>query len=111
MPFIDSKNIAPKEPLPGWAGRFFNSESMTFGYYDVLAGATIHPHAHANEEVWHVIEGELEVTIADEIRVAGPGCIALVPPNTTHTVRALTAGRAIVVDQPRRESIGGVKVN
>jgi quercetin dioxygenase-like cupin family protein len=80
---------------------------MTFGYYRVAAGASIHEHAHPNEEVWHVIEGELEVTVGDETRVAGPGCVAIVPPNTPHSVRALRASRAIVVDHPRREAVGG----
>jgi len=72
MPFIDTSSLAPQQPLPGWQGRYFHSESMTFGYYAVEPGAAIHEHAHPNEEVWHVIEGELEVTIDGETRVAGP---------------------------------------
>ena len=111
MPFIETSELPMKEPLPGWKGRYFNSESMTFGYYAVVAGASIHEHAHANEEVWHVIEGELEVTIAGETRTAGPGAVAIVPPNTAHSVRALTDGRAIVVDHPLRRSIGGVSMD
>jgi len=34
--------------------------------------------------------------------MAGPGFVAIVPPNTTHEVKALTAGKAIVVDYPLR---------
>ncbi len=111
MPFIDTREIPVKEPLPGWKGRFFNSQSMTFGHYDVVAGATIHPHSHPNEEVWHIIEGELEVTIGGVVQVAGPGSVAVVPPDTIHSVKALTDGRAIVVDHPLRASIGGVRVS
>ena len=55
MPFIDTHQLTTREPLPGWHGRFFSSERMTFGYYEVSAGAAIHPHAHPNEEVWHVL--------------------------------------------------------
>lgn len=109
MPFIDTQSLNEKEPLPGWKGRYFHSESMTFGYYTVSAGATIHEHAHPNEEVWHVIEGELEVTIDGETQVAGPGAAALVPPNTPHRVKALTNGRSIVVDHPIRHAIGGAE--
>lgn len=109
MGFLDTKTVDPKEPVPGWAGRFFNSENMTFGYYDTVAGSTLHEHSHPNEEVWHVIEGELEVTIGSDTQVAGPGWVAVVPADTPHSVKVLTAGRVIVVDQPRRESIGGVK--
>ena len=108
MPFIDTHALSPREPLPGWKGRFFSSERMTFGYYEVVAGASIHAHAHENEEVWHVLEGKLEVTIGGETRIAGPGSVAVIPPGTVHAVRARTDGRAIVVDQPVRSSIGGV---
>ena len=82
---------------------------MTFGYYNTVKGAYLHEHSHPNEEVWHVIEGELEVTIGGEIQIAGPGHVAMVPPNTLHSVKVLSPGRAMVVDHPRRESIGGVK--
>jgi quercetin dioxygenase-like cupin family protein len=108
MSFLDTHDLPVKEPLPGWHGRFFHSEQMTFGYYEVDAGAAIHPHQHANEEVWHVFEGEIAVMIAGVTTVAGPGCVALIPPNTSHAVQALTAARAIVVDHPRRATIGGV---
>lgn len=57
MPFIDTNQLKVKEPLPGWRGRYFHSDNMTFAYYAVAAGASIHEHAHPNEEVWHVIEG------------------------------------------------------
>jgi len=108
MPFIDTSELSVREPLPGWKGRYFNSTSMTFGYYAVAQGASIHEHSHPNEEVWHVIEGQLEVTIGGQTRIAGPGCVAVVPPDTMHSVTALTDGRSIVVDYPLRQSVGGV---
>jgi quercetin dioxygenase-like cupin family protein len=109
MPFIDLKDLPIKAPRPGWAGRFFHSEQMTFGFYEMSAGATIHAHAHENEEVWHVIEGELEITLAGHTQVAGAGSVAVVPANTMHAVRVLTAGRAMVVDHPRRGAIGDIE--
>jgi quercetin dioxygenase-like cupin family protein len=36
---------------------------MTFAHYDCTRGSTIQQHSHAEEEVYEVIEGELEVTI------------------------------------------------
>jgi quercetin dioxygenase-like cupin family protein len=107
MPFIDTRQLTVKEPLPGWKGRYFHSSNMTFGYYAVAAGASIHAHSHPNEEVWHVIEGEIEVTIDGETQVAGPGCAAVIPADTMHAVKAVTDGRAIVVDYPLRRAVGG----
>ena len=86
------------ERLPGWKGKYFDSESMTFGHYVFEAGSSIHEHSHANEEVWNVIDGQLEVRIDGKTQIAGPGCVAIVPPDTLHFVRAITNGRAIVVD-------------
>jgi quercetin dioxygenase-like cupin family protein len=111
VPFIDSKHLDVKEPLPGWEGRFFHSENLTLVYYKVSEGASVHEHSHPNDEVWNVIEGELEVTIDGEAYVAGPGCAAVIPPNVPHSVRALTDARAIVVDHPRRDSVGGIDVS
>lgn len=102
MTFIDTRQLPVVERRPGWRGRYFDSTSMTFGHYDFDAGATIRGHSHEQEEVWHVIEGELEVTVGNTTQIAGPGCVAIVPPNTQHEVKAITAGKAIVADYPLR---------
>jgi len=102
MSFIDTKKIAVTKRKPGWYGRQFDSPSMTFVHYEFDAGASVHRHAHDQEEIWHILEGELEVDIAGETRRAGPGMVAIVPPNTEHEVKALSAGKAIVVDYPLR---------
>jgi quercetin dioxygenase-like cupin family protein len=102
MTFIDTNHLNVKEPRAGWKGRFFHSQNMTFAYYAVAAGAWIHEHSHANDEVWNVIDGELEIKIAAETQVAGPGGAVVVPPDTAHSVKALTDARAVVVDYPRR---------
>jgi quercetin dioxygenase-like cupin family protein len=107
MPVIDTSELKVIERLPGWRARIFNSASMTFAHYEFDAGATIHAHSHEQEEVWNVIEGELELTIDGLAQVARPGVVAIVPPDTAHAVRALTDGRAIIVDHPLRWDVGG----
>ncbi len=62
--FIDTNRLSVKEPRQGWRGRFFHSPNMTFAYYTVAAGAWIHEHSHPHDEVWNVIDGQLEITIA-----------------------------------------------
>jgi quercetin dioxygenase-like cupin family protein len=107
---IDTNRLEVKEPREGWKGRFFHSENMTFAYYAVEAGAWIHEHSYPNDEVWNVIDGQLEITIAGEVRIAGLGCAAVVPPNTVHSAKALSNVLAIVVDYPRRDSIAGISL-
>ena len=102
MSFVDTKRLAVIERLPGWYGRYFHSPSMTFAHYDFTCGSSIHEHFHPQEEVYEVIEGELEVTIDGETQVARAGLVAIVPSNVLHSVKALTDGRAIIVDYPIR---------
>lgn len=102
MPFIDISSLAVVERLPGWRGRYFHSPSMTFAHYDFKRGSTIHEHFHPQEEVYEVIEGELELTIDGLAGVARPGMVAIVPANVRHSVKAITDGQAIIVDYPLR---------
>jgi len=106
MSLVDTSTLRIIERLPGWRARIFHSASMTFAHYEFDAGSTIHEHHHEQEEVWNVIEGELELTIDGVVRRAGPGVVAIVPPNTPHSVRALSGGRAIIVDHPLRRDFG-----
>ena len=105
MSLVDTSTLRIIERLPGWRARIFHSASMTFAHYEFDAGST-HEHHHEQEEVWNVIEGELGLTIDGVVRRAGPGVVAIVPPNTPHSVRALSGGRAIIVDHPLRRDFG-----
>jgi quercetin dioxygenase-like cupin family protein len=102
LPLIDTLALPVNNKRPGWRGRVFHAESMTFAHWDFDAGATIHEHGHEQEEVWHLLEGELEITIDGKAEVARAGMVAIVPPNTPHAVKALVSGRAIVADHPSR---------
>jgi quercetin dioxygenase-like cupin family protein len=106
MPFVDTNDLNVVERLPGWYGRYFHSLSMTFAHYDFKRGSSIHEHFHPQEEVYEVIEGELEVTIDGATRTARAGLVAIVPSNVRHSVKALTDGRAIIVDFPLRPEFG-----
>jgi len=102
MPFVDTRNLNVIERLPGWHGRYFHSANMTFAHYDFTRGASIHEHFHPEEEVYEVIDGELEVTIEGVVGIVRPGVVAIVPANARHSIKALTDGRAIIVDHPLR---------
>lgn len=105
MPFIDLNSLPVIERLPGWHDRYFHSQNMTFAHYDFARGASIHEHFHPQEEVYQVLEGELELTIAGIMQIARPGIAAIVPPNAPHSVKAPTDGRVLIVDYPTRPDI------
>jgi quercetin dioxygenase-like cupin family protein len=102
MPFVDTGSLRIIERLPGWFGRYFHSPSMTFAHYDFVRGASIHEHFHPQEEVYEVIEGELDVTIDGVVEIVRAGLVAIVPANVRHSVKAITDGRVIIIDYPVR---------
>lgn len=82
---------------------------MTFAHYDIAAGASpLHEHQHEQEEVWHVVEGDVALSIGGEEQVLVAGCVAVVPPGTPHAVRPLGACRAIIADHPVRTELPGL---
>lgn len=51
----------------------------------LLPGFNAGNHNHiVEEEFFYVLEGELEITIGNATRVAGPGTLGYAPPNATH---------------------------
>jgi quercetin dioxygenase-like cupin family protein len=106
MPIVDTDSLRVIERLPGWRGRFFHTDNMTFVHYAFDRGATIHEHAHPEEEVYEVLEGAIEIVIDGTTHQARPGVVAIVPADVRHSVRALTDGRLIVIDHPARPEFG-----
>jgi quercetin dioxygenase-like cupin family protein len=102
MGIVEIERLPVVERLPGWRGRYFHTDSMTVAHYEFTRGASIHEHFHPQEEVYEVLEGELELTVAGESQIARPGLTAVVPSNAPHSVKALSDGRVLVVDSPRR---------
>ncbi len=58
----------------------------SFVRYESLAVAPLH--AHEEEQVFIVLQGELEITLGDEIRRVRAGDAALIPPWVPHSVRS-----------------------
>jgi quercetin dioxygenase-like cupin family protein len=60
-------------------------------------------HSHIHEQVVHVYEGELQVTVAGETTVLKGGMVAVIPPNALHSGKALTNCRVMDAFYPLRE--------
>ena len=106
MPFIDAGSLNAIERLSGWHGTYFHSASMTFAHYDFKVCSPVHEHFHPEEEVYQVIEGELEMTINGATQIARAGLVAIVPGNIRHSVKALTDGRVNIVAYPSKREFG-----
>ena len=66
--------------------------------------AVLHVH-HADDEAWHVLEGELHFRFADGALVAGPGTTVFVPAGKAHTYNVGRGARYLIILTPRLESL------
>ncbi len=103
MAFFSATDLTRKEPIPGFVGLFAHGVTMTVVQWTVAADAELPEHAHPHEQVSHVLEGEFEMTIDGRTERLGPGGLAIVPPNVTHSGRAVTECRIIDVFHPVRD--------
>jgi quercetin dioxygenase-like cupin family protein len=71
--------------------------------WEIDKGAELPEHSHMHEQVVHVYEGELQVTVAGETAVLRGGMVGVIPANAVHSGRALTNCRVMDAFYPRRE--------
>lgn len=100
---IDLKNVPAKEIIPGYHVKFVHTENMTFAYWNIKAGAALPEHAHVNEQVSNLTEGEFEMTVEGEKQVMKSGSVVVIPSNVRHSGKALTHCRMTDVFFPVRE--------
>ncbi len=58
-------------------------------------GQTWNNFVHETNEVVTVVEGRLELTVADQVVVAGPGDEVFIPSGAVHTVRNIDPGTTL----------------
>jgi quercetin dioxygenase-like cupin family protein len=96
-------DIKPREIIPGYHGRLIHSRNMSLAFWEVEAGAEVPEHAHTNEQIMQVQEGQFEFTVGGNTRIYGPGELVVIPPEVPHSGRAITACRLMDIFSPVRE--------
>ena len=104
MPHINIQDIEPLEVIPGCRMRTPFGENLMLSYLEMDEGAVVPLHDHPHEQGGILLEGRVELTIGDEVRVCEVGEMFLIPPNTPHKAVAV-GGPARVLDvfSPVRE--------
>ena len=103
MPIVELNQVKIRELFPGATTRIVHTERMTLSFLSAGAGAVVPEHAHPHEQVIVVKEGEMELTVGDETHRLVPGRVLTIPPNSTHSGRAITDCDIIDVFCPVRE--------
>jgi quercetin dioxygenase-like cupin family protein len=95
MPFLDVNQIPPIEISPGIRIRTPHLEHLMLSYLEMDEGKVVPLHHHPHEQGGILLEGRLELTIGDEVRVVEPGSLFLIPANVPH--KAVAVGGPVVV--------------
>jgi|SRR5579871_3511985 len=84
----------------------FSASGRSFSVHEWRGSgpATLHVH-RADDEAWHVLEGELTFRYADRTETAGPGTTVFAPAGTAHTYSAGPAARYLIILTPRLSAL------
>src|SRR6266496_3311906 len=97
------KNIKPKELVPGITGYYAHGGRMTFGYVELLEGASIPMHQHVQEQITYILEGTLDMVIDGQPCLLTAGMYHVISSNVSHSAVAKTFCKVIDAFSPARE--------
>ena len=100
--FIELDQLQRKEMLKGITAGFLQTENLTIGFSDMIAGSEVPLHQHVEEAIDIVLDGKLEMQIGDTTAVLQPGVISSVPSNIPHRAIALTDCKVVTIFYPKR---------
>jgi quercetin dioxygenase-like cupin family protein len=103
MPFVKIDTCPNKEIFPGFNARFIHTNKVSVGYVAVTKGSIVPNHCHMHEQITHVLEGQLKMTIKDEIHIVEAGIVAVIPSNFEHSAEAITDCKVLDIFIPVRE--------
>ena len=96
-------DVAPLELAAGVTAQPLFGEGAMLNLLTFEPGAEVPAHSHPHEQLGHVLEGELELTIGRDVHVLSAGDAYQIPGGTEHAARS--EARCVVMDvfQPVRE--------
>lgn len=82
-------DLSPLTLGPGLTSRPLAGRNLLGSFVRYEPNSTAPRHAHVEEQLFVVLEGKLEIDLDGEIRLMGPGDVALIPAWVPHSVRSL----------------------
>jgi quercetin dioxygenase-like cupin family protein len=84
----------------------FSASGKSFSIHEWRGSgpALLHVH-HADDEAWHVLEGQLTFRYADRMETAATGTTVFVPAGVAHTFTAGDGARYLIILTPRLKGL------
>jgi len=107
MGLVQLNELPELEIARGIKLRAVTSETMTIAHVRLDEGAELPEHAHPNEQVVNVIEGELELVMDGRAHRLTLGKVLVIPSNRPHSGRAISKCYVVDVFHPARQDFAG----
>lgn len=96
--------------MDGIHGAMYHSDQLTFGHITLEEGAVLPQHQHLQEQWTHVLEGQLQFSLAGETQIMTSGISVYIPSNVPHSAIALTRCKVIDGFLPVREDFKSLEL-
>lgn len=89
MPFLNWKRVDLQDFRPGIRSYAILGEKAIVAVMEIATDFEDPGHSHPTEQAGIVLEGEMEMSLGEEIQRLGAGSIYFVPPGVHHRFRIL----------------------
>lgn len=85
--FVELDSVETVSFMEGLDFRPVLGINLLVSFNTYLPNSVVPVHAHEEEQITFLIEGEIEFTVGDETRMLRPGTVAVIPPHVPHASR------------------------
>lgn len=100
---MNLSQIQSKEIMPGYHGKLVHGDTISWAFWRVEKDAEVPEHSHHHEQIMHVVEGDFKFTLDGNTAIYRSGDVVVIPSNSPHSGKALTACKLMDVFSPVRE--------
>ncbi len=103
MNLVELKSTKTLELAKGVTAQVVHTSNLSIAHVILLKDSVVPQHAHHQEQIVNVIDGELELIVDGKPTVLTRGKALVLPPMVPHSARAITQVYVIDVFHPARE--------
>ncbi len=101
-------DLQEREVLPGCFARILHSEKMTVVFWRLNPATTVPQHSHSAEQITHLVEGEMALTVGSDVHNLTSGGIIRIASDVPHSVVTTTECRIVDFFAPARNDLEGL---
>lgn len=104
MSFFSESELKRKKTLEGITLRVVSGDKTMLTIFEFEPNSVILPHRHPREQITYIIQGEMEFTIEEKMKILKAGDGVVVLSNQEHSARILNKPtKAVDAWYPKRE--------